>query len=79
MQPVLMCFTFLDVQLLLVALKDLTATTRKLRKALWCALQMTLPRPAKRAEHYADQEATPTERYSSPFEGYTFKLGFNRQ
>uniref|UniRef100_A0A667WY00 Uncharacterized protein n=1 Tax=Myripristis murdjan TaxID=586833 RepID=A0A667WY00_9TELE len=34
-----------DAILLAVALKDLCAATSKSRTALWCALQMTLPRP----------------------------------
>nr|XP_020463037.1 meiosis-specific coiled-coil domain-containing protein MEIOC isoform X2 [Monopterus albus] len=58
--------------LLLVALKDLAATTRKLRTALWCALQMTLPKPVRRQCHHV--EAPHRERCFSPFEGYSFKL-----
>uniref|UniRef100_A0A8C6TQI9 Uncharacterized protein n=1 Tax=Neogobius melanostomus TaxID=47308 RepID=A0A8C6TQI9_9GOBI len=30
--------------------RDLAATTRKLRTAVWCALQMTLPKPVPRPE-----------------------------
>ncbi|XP_059204272.1 meiosis-specific coiled-coil domain-containing protein MEIOC [Centropristis striata] len=63
-----------DTLLLVIALKDLAATTRKLRTALWCALQMTLPKPVKRQDHHVNKEATHTERGSSPFEGYSFKL-----
>ncbi|KAK9535387.1 hypothetical protein VZT92_007770 [Zoarces viviparus] len=57
-----------DTLLLAVALKDLAATTRRVRTALWCALQMTLPKPTERQDHRADREAPP-----SPFEGYSFK------
>lgn len=39
-----MCPCLADVLLLAVALRDLTGTTRRSRTALWCALQMTLPR-----------------------------------
>ncbi|XP_056257839.1 meiosis-specific coiled-coil domain-containing protein MEIOC [Seriola aureovittata] len=63
-----------DILLLVVALKDLAATTRKLCTAMWCALQMTLPKPVKRQDHYVDKEATRREGYSSPIEGYSFKL-----
>uniref|UniRef100_A0A3Q3RG46 Uncharacterized protein n=1 Tax=Mastacembelus armatus TaxID=205130 RepID=A0A3Q3RG46_9TELE len=70
-QRVLTCYCFIDT-LLLVALKDLAATTRKLRTALWCALQMILPKPVKRQDHYV--EVTHRETCSSPYEGYSFKL-----
>ncbi|KAF1379753.1 hypothetical protein PFLUV_G00179310 [Perca fluviatilis] len=63
-----------DALLLVIALKDLAATTRKIRTALWSALQMTLPKPIKRQDHHVNREATHTERSSSPFEGYSFKL-----
>uniref|UniRef100_A0AAQ6IMF2 Uncharacterized protein n=1 Tax=Anabas testudineus TaxID=64144 RepID=A0AAQ6IMF2_ANATE len=53
--------------------RDLAATTRKVRTALWCALQNTLPKPVKRQVHHVE-EATCSERCSSPFEGYSFKL-----
>ena len=75
MQPVLTCFCFTDALLLVIALRDLAATTRNIRTALWCALQMTLPKPVKRQD--VDREATQTEqpeRGASPFEGYSFKL-----
>uniref|UniRef100_A0AAQ6IJ59 Meiosis specific with coiled-coil domain n=2 Tax=Anabas testudineus TaxID=64144 RepID=A0AAQ6IJ59_ANATE len=62
-----------DTLLLVLALKDLAATTRKVRTALWCALQNTLPKPVKRQVHHVE-EATCSERCSSPFEGYSFKL-----
>ncbi|XP_061604698.1 uncharacterized protein moto [Phyllopteryx taeniolatus] len=39
-----------DFTLLVIALKDLAVTTRKLRAGLWCALQMTVPTPTRRAE-----------------------------
>ncbi|XP_068434273.1 meiosis-specific coiled-coil domain-containing protein MEIOC [Clinocottus analis] len=63
-----------DALLLVIALKDLAATTRKMRTALWCALQMTLPKAAQRPDHHANREATHTERGSSSFEGYSFKV-----
>nr|XP_046272184.1 meiosis-specific coiled-coil domain-containing protein MEIOC [Scatophagus argus]XP_046272186.1 meiosis-specific coiled-coil domain-containing protein MEIOC [Scatophagus argus] len=63
-----------DTLLLAVALKDLAATTRKLRTALWCALQLTLPKPVKRLDHHVNREATGTERCPSPFDGYSFKI-----
>ncbi|XP_070779090.1 meiosis-specific coiled-coil domain-containing protein MEIOC [Enoplosus armatus] len=63
-----------DMLLLVIALKDLAATTRKLRTALWCAFQMTLPKPVNRQDHHVKREATHRERCSSPFEGYSFKL-----
>ncbi|KAK2833185.1 hypothetical protein Q5P01_017074 [Channa striata] len=61
-----------DTLLLVFALKDLVATTRKLRTALWCALQMTLPKPVDNQAHFV--EATCSETCSSPFEGYSFRL-----
>ncbi|XP_049925365.1 meiosis-specific coiled-coil domain-containing protein MEIOC [Epinephelus moara] len=63
-----------DTLLLVIALKDLAATTRKLCTALWCALQMTLPKPVKKQDHHVTREATHTQRGSSPFEGYSFKI-----
>ncbi|XP_044036085.1 meiosis-specific coiled-coil domain-containing protein MEIOC [Siniperca chuatsi] len=63
-----------DTLLLAIALKDLAATTRKLRTALWCALQMTLPKPINKRDHHVNREATHREGCSSPFEGYSFKL-----
>ncbi|XP_038560299.1 meiosis-specific coiled-coil domain-containing protein MEIOC [Micropterus salmoides] len=63
-----------DTLLLVIALKDLAATTRKLRTALWCALQMTLPKPVNKQDHHFNREATNRERCFSPFEGYSFKL-----
>ncbi|XP_040918182.1 uncharacterized protein moto [Toxotes jaculatrix] len=63
-----------DILLLIIALKDLAAATRKLRTALWCALQMTLPKAVKRQDHNVDKEATRREGCSSPVEGYSFKL-----
>ncbi|NWS43224.1 MEIOC protein, partial [Probosciger aterrimus] len=35
-----------DVFALALAIKEMSITTRKVRTTLWCALQMTLPRPA---------------------------------
>ncbi|XP_070704336.1 uncharacterized protein moto [Pempheris klunzingeri] len=63
-----------DTLLLVIALKDLAASTRKLRTALWYALQMTLLKPVKRQDQHVTREATHTERCCSPFEGYSFKL-----
>lgn len=74
MLPVLTCFCFTDTLLLGIALKDLAATTRKLRTALWGGLQMTLPKPVKRPDHDVDREATGTEESPAPFEGYCFRL-----
>ncbi|XP_039979536.1 meiosis-specific coiled-coil domain-containing protein MEIOC isoform X2 [Xiphias gladius] len=63
-----------DILLLVIALKDLATTTRKLRTALWCALQMTLPKPIKSEDHGVNKETPQKEGCSSPFEGYSFKL-----
>ncbi|XP_073351057.1 uncharacterized protein moto [Pagrus major] len=63
-----------DTLLLVIALKDLAATTRNLRTALWCGLQMTLLKPVKKQDHHVNREATGTERSPAPFEGYCFKL-----
>ncbi|KAE8283408.1 Meiosis-specific coiled-coil domain-containing protein MEIOC [Larimichthys crocea] len=62
-----------DTLLLVIALKDLAATTRKLRNALWCALQTTLPTPVKQ-DHHVTEAATVTERPPSPMEGYSFRF-----
>ncbi|TKS92195.1 Meiosis-specific coiled-coil domain-containing protein MEIOC [Collichthys lucidus] len=62
-----------DTLLLVIALKDLAATTRKLRNALWCALQTTLPKPVKQG-HHVTEAATVTERPPSPMEGYSFRF-----
>ncbi|XP_047428255.1 meiosis-specific coiled-coil domain-containing protein MEIOC [Mugil cephalus] len=63
-----------DTFLMIIALKDLAATTRKLRTALWCALEMTLLKPVKTQDHHVSKDTTCTERCVSPFEGYYFKL-----
>ncbi|XP_011476267.1 meiosis-specific coiled-coil domain-containing protein MEIOC isoform X1 [Oryzias latipes] len=60
--------------LMVMALQDLAATTRRLRTALWCALQMTLPRPIRTPEYHDYEAATCTEKCSVPFEGYSFTL-----
>lgn len=52
-----------------VALRDLTAATKRLRSALWCALQMALPK-AVLSQH----QATGAGRCLSPDEGGSFKL-----
>lgn len=67
-------FCFIDMLLMVIALSDLAATTRRLRTALWCALQMMLPKPVKMQDHPVHEEATSTERCSSPFEFYSFRL-----
>lgn len=59
----------LDTLLMVVALKDLAAATRRLRTALWCALQMVLPKPAGIRD-----QATSTARCPSPYEGGSFTL-----
>uniref|UniRef100_A0A3Q1GR20 Uncharacterized protein n=1 Tax=Acanthochromis polyacanthus TaxID=80966 RepID=A0A3Q1GR20_9TELE len=51
-----------------------SATTRKLRTALWCALQMTLPKPVKMQNHHVTKEDTCSEKCISPFEVCSFKL-----
>ncbi|XP_019722093.1 uncharacterized protein moto [Hippocampus comes] len=43
-----------DRVLLVIALKELAVTTRKLRTSLWCALQMSVPTPVKRPEEGPD-------------------------
>ncbi|MEQ2247097.1 hypothetical protein ILYODFUR_005720 [Ilyodon furcidens] len=63
-----------DHLLMVMALKDLTATTKRLRTALWCALQTTMPKPVKIQDHDAYEEAACAERCSSPFPGYFFCL-----
>lgn len=54
----LMSCASIDTLLLVIALKDLAASTRKLRTALWCALQMALPKPVHRHDEMEEQEAT---------------------
>ncbi|XP_077414632.1 uncharacterized protein moto [Vanacampus margaritifer] len=39
-----------DTLLLIIALKELTVTTKNLCRGLWCALQMTMPTPTRSAE-----------------------------
>nr|XP_040047361.1 meiosis-specific coiled-coil domain-containing protein MEIOC [Gasterosteus aculeatus aculeatus] len=63
-----------ETLLLVIALKDLAATTRKMRTALWCALHMTLPKAAKKPECQVTGEAACSETGASPFEGYSFKV-----
>ncbi|KAG8006808.1 Meiosis-specific coiled-coil domain-containing protein MEIOC [Nibea albiflora] len=62
-----------DTLLLVIALKDLAATTRKVRCALWCALQMTLPKPVKPDQHVTEA-TTARDRSPSPIEGYSFRF-----
>uniref|UniRef100_A0A3Q3B9G5 Uncharacterized protein n=3 Tax=Kryptolebias marmoratus TaxID=37003 RepID=A0A3Q3B9G5_KRYMA len=61
-----------DNLLIAVALKDLSAATRRLRTALWSALQTTLPKPVTKQDHHAYEEPTCTERCSFLFQGYSF-------
>ncbi|KAF7225739.1 uncharacterized protein moto isoform X1 [Nothobranchius furzeri] len=63
-----------DNLLLIAALNELAATTRRLCTALWCTLQMTMQPPVLVQEHHACEEPTCTERCSSLFQGYTFCL-----
>ncbi|KAM9746382.1 uncharacterized protein moto [Menidia menidia] len=63
-----------DTLLMVMALKDLAATTRRLCSALWCALQMTLPKPVKKQDHHVYEEVTCTDSCSTPFQGYSFWL-----
>lgn len=65
---------FIDTLLMVNALKDLAAATRKIRTALWCALQLTLPKTVKSPEPEVHKQETHRERGPSPFEGYSFKL-----
>ncbi|XP_046894137.1 meiosis-specific coiled-coil domain-containing protein MEIOC [Hypomesus transpacificus] len=53
-----------DILLLATALRDLCVTTRKARTALWCALQMTLPKTStdKLEEEGDSQESSPGRR-----------------
>nr|XP_057905431.1 uncharacterized protein moto [Doryrhamphus excisus]XP_057905433.1 uncharacterized protein moto [Doryrhamphus excisus] len=65
-----------DTVLLVMGLKELAAATRKLRTALWCALQMCLPEPVKTPDrHDVNREETHTHnRPSSPYGGYSFRI-----
>uniref|UniRef100_A0A3Q3XQ19 Uncharacterized protein n=1 Tax=Mola mola TaxID=94237 RepID=A0A3Q3XQ19_MOLML len=63
-----------DTVFSVIALKDLAATTRRLRTALWCALQVTLPKPVKRQDQHINREDRGRARCPSPFEGYSFYL-----
>ncbi|XP_041719052.1 meiosis-specific coiled-coil domain-containing protein MEIOC [Coregonus clupeaformis] len=48
-----------DILLLATALRDLCLTTRKSRTALWCALQMTLPKSnTDKLDEQRDEEST---------------------
>lgn len=68
----LACVTYLcslDTLMMVMALKDLATSTRRLRTALWCALQMVLPKPVG-----SQDQATGTARCPSPYDGGSFKL-----
>ncbi|XP_068194000.1 uncharacterized protein moto [Antennarius striatus] len=58
-----------ETLLVVVALKDLSVTTRRLRTALWSALHMTLPRPVRRQDQHVNREEAVTE---SPIWGFSF-------
>ncbi|XP_024128804.1 uncharacterized protein moto isoform X2 [Oryzias melastigma] len=60
--------------LMVMALQDLAATTRRLRTALWGALQMTLPPPVRTPEYHDYEAVTCTDKCSVPFVGYSFTL-----
>ncbi|KAK7940586.1 hypothetical protein WMY93_003912 [Mugilogobius chulae] len=64
-----------DTMLLVIALKDLSVTTRKLRTAVWCALQITLPKPVPRLEPPVSEESL-EEKGPGPasFEGYSYRI-----
>lgn len=70
----LTCFSFVDTLLLVGALKDLAAATRRLRTALWCALQMAQPKPVKKQDAHINKGATDTASSPSSFEGYYFYI-----
>uniref|UniRef100_A0A3Q4MY47 Uncharacterized protein n=1 Tax=Neolamprologus brichardi TaxID=32507 RepID=A0A3Q4MY47_NEOBR len=63
-----------DTLLVVMALKDLAATTRKLCTALWCALQITLPKPIIIQDHHIIKEDANKEMCPSSFERYSFRL-----
>ncbi|XP_034047178.1 uncharacterized protein moto [Thalassophryne amazonica] len=63
-----------DTQMLALALKELSAATRDLRTALWCALQVTVPKPARRPDQHVTQETACMGTHLSPFDGYSFTL-----
>ncbi|XP_034449288.1 uncharacterized protein moto [Hippoglossus hippoglossus] len=62
--------------LLVITLKHLAATTRKLRMALWCAVQMTLPLPppVRRQDDHVNMKATCRNGHTSAFKGNSFRL-----
>uniref|UniRef100_A0A3B5BJQ6 Uncharacterized protein n=1 Tax=Stegastes partitus TaxID=144197 RepID=A0A3B5BJQ6_9TELE len=53
--------------------EDRAASTRKLRTALWCALQMTLPKAGK-MQYHVNKEDTCSEKCFSLFEISSFQL-----
>ncbi|KAM8824502.1 uncharacterized protein moto [Synchiropus picturatus] len=57
--------------LLMISMKDLAGTTRKLRTALWCALQMTLAELSEVLDDHDSREKADTESMS---EGYFFNV-----
>ncbi|XP_060946871.1 meiosis-specific coiled-coil domain-containing protein MEIOC [Limanda limanda] len=62
--------------LLIITLKHLAATTRKLRVALWCAVQMTLPlpQPVGRQDDQVSKQATLRNEHTSAFKENSFRL-----
>lgn len=66
-------FCFPATLMLLIAIKELAGTTRRLRTALWCALNMTVPKPVKKEEQ-VDRKEEQRDSSPSPFEGYSFTL-----
>ncbi|KAJ0001197.1 hypothetical protein NQD34_006217, partial [Periophthalmus magnuspinnatus] len=62
-----------DTMMLMTALKDLAAATRKLRTAVLCALQMTLPKPVPKPEPPICEEEQ-DERGPAPSDGYSYRL-----
>ncbi|XP_021176926.2 uncharacterized protein moto [Fundulus heteroclitus] len=53
-----------DNLLMVMALKDLAATTKRLRTALWCALQITLPIPIKTQDNDMYEPTCPERDYA---------------
>lgn len=41
-------FSLADVLALVLAISEMSAATRRVRTTLWCALHMSLPKPAAR-------------------------------
>lgn len=54
-------FSVADVLALAAAIRELTASTRRARTALWCALQMALPKPSPSSLVKHEAEGTSQE------------------